>query len=166
MTLTSHPTLGKSEAKQVFRMSYNYSAEYGYTDILLEANRLSYTYYPGYDRFGNPPDPTPRQMAHYSKLDLKTVRAVLSDKELLDLMGLVKRSGFMRLKGGYGASKYERYYGYTLSARLNGHKQTVVYRSGEKEITPLPEAYRQVQGKLVDLIKAKFPAVHTLPRRL
>jgi hypothetical protein len=149
----SHQT-GVPEVTQVpLRIEYFFTAEATYNKIEIDQNRLIYIYF---DDAENRCAQWVAQEPCWTEDDLKTKEADLTDKEINDLIGLVRQTGFMQLEKTYGgASELQRFYPYYLKVQLGNEKKEVVYQSYPGS-TPVPEAFQRLADRLHELVTEKF----------
>jgi hypothetical protein len=136
---------------------YHTTSEESYVDIRVDGNNISYTYA---DLSRMDPKLKERwvwQSPMWSKKDLVTVHANLSNWQLRHLVNVINESSFLgmpnvcgKAEGGVG-----RYYGYELSAQLGYRKNEVLYKSSP-DASAAPESFGNVERALIEIARSKF----------
>jgi hypothetical protein len=130
--------------------SYGTSSEGSYLHIEVKNGKLRYTYNKQ-NSLDKPGERNMAQQPHYTQADLVTEEAALSPAELKSLAGLIRRSGFMRLKKVYDNRHGYRYYPDVLSAGLGNQVTQVEWRHG-----PRPKAFDELHNRLLTLVNQKL----------
>lgn len=145
----------KTSPQPQLYIQYLFTAEGTYQNIEINQSKLVYTYFPEEVAKEKCKQWT-RQVPCWAEEDLKTKEAILSKDEINDLIGLINETGFMNLEENYGGSGgYQRYYPYILIVKIGEREKKVVYQSFPNA-SPMPEAFKKVRDKLLELVNEKF----------
>ncbi|MEZ5452785.1 MAG: hypothetical protein R3E93_08220 [Thiothrix sp.] len=136
------------QSGSLFRLRFLASGESFYTEIKLENNILSYTYFE--DTAGRC-EKWVQNTPCWRKEDLKTISMALRDEDLDNLYSLAKESGILKLtRATYGSAKQgQRYYTQRMEISLDGKQKSITYQSFPGS-SKKPEAFSQLETALVE----------------
>jgi hypothetical protein len=130
---------------------YGTSSEDAYTAVTLDGKNLQYTYNVRNSLTDKDPGFARAQQPHYTKDDLVTEKAVLTDAEVAQFARLIRRTKFLHLNPQYPARYNRRAYPEGITVTLDGASRSV------RVLTPpAPDAYQKVYERLVTLVNSKM----------
>jgi len=129
-------------------LTYYYTAETLYNKIIISDSKITYTYFDSSEKC----EGFMAQEPCWNESDLLTKETMLSGNEINELIGLLNKTNFMEMDNIYGgASELQRFYPYTITAKIDGVENEVVYQSFPGA-TPMPEGFKKIKDKMFELV--------------
>src|SRR3989344_5177456 len=128
-------------------LSYRYITEGSYFDANITNSKIVYTH-TDYEEIRDKCAQWIQQVPCWTKDDLKTEEAVLTNAELSILKNLIEESKVMELDEYYGPEQGARCYPYTLEIKLKDAEKQITYCSGF-DGPEQPEAFEKVTQAII-----------------